>query len=345
MNSEDTEMIKMLFQYQHGFLISKIMFTAAELGVFDLLRESEEPLTSSAIAECLGTSHVGMERLLEACVGLKFLRMERKDNIGLYGNTVLADLYLAKSSPKSQYYYMKLQSDVYYPGLQYLSDAVREGKSQIKSKHGPSVNDFFQLVYRSEEGKQVYFNAMDNSWSLFGSELISEFDLSDFHLVCDLGGGSGFFAKEHISSYPNSTVTIFDLPEVIETAKKNFLGSEECRILFQEGDFLKDPVPEADLYILSRILHLWNDERSVQLLTKLHKACKPGGGVLIVEPVLDDERGESFGAHFASIKLLLYNDGKTRTSSEHKALIGVAGFKDIQAKNKGLFGAILGRKQ
>ena len=52
------------------------MFTASELGVFDLLLESGEPLSSNAIAARLGTSTTGMERLLDACVGLKLLAVE-----------------------------------------------------------------------------------------------------------------------------------------------------------------------------------------------------------------------------------------------------------------------------
>nr|XP_008119467.1 PREDICTED: acetylserotonin O-methyltransferase isoform X2 [Anolis carolinensis] len=296
-STEDSEILKTLFQYQNGFLISKIMFTAAELGVFDLLRESEEPLTAEAIAEGLGTSHIGMQRLLEACVGLKLLRMEMRDNKGFYGNTALADLYLAKSSPKSQYSDMKFDSELYYPSFQYLADAVREGKNQITSIYESPMKDFFQAIYRSEEGIQLYFGALKNSWILYCREMISEFDLSQFHHICDLG-----------------------------------------------GDFFKDSVPEADLYILSRILHLWDDEKCMQLLTKLYKACKPGGGVLVIEPVLDEERVKYFGAHFASIKLLVHTDGKTRTPSEHKALLTAAGFKEIQAKHGSVYGALLGRK-
>lgn len=54
----------------------QVMFTASELGVFDLLLESGEPLSSDAIAARLGTSTTGMERLLDACVGLKLLAVE-----------------------------------------------------------------------------------------------------------------------------------------------------------------------------------------------------------------------------------------------------------------------------
>ncbi|XP_060622868.2 acetylserotonin O-methyltransferase-like [Anolis sagrei] len=343
-STEDSEILNTLLHYQHGYLISKIMFTAAELGVFDLLSESEEPLTSVAIAECLETSHVGMQRLLEACVALKLLRIECRDNKGFYRNTALANLYLAKSSPKSQYSYMKFDSEIYYPSFQYLADAIREGKNQISSIHDSSTKDFFQAAYRTEEKTQLYFNAMKNIWILYSREIISMFDLSRFHHICDLGGGSGIFAEEHILSYPNSSVTIFDLPDVVEKAKNNFVALEDSRISFQGGDFFKDPVPKADLYILSKILHLWGDEKCMQLLTKLYEACKPGGGILVVEPVLGEERVKSLGAHFASIKLLLHTDGKTRTSPEHKALLTAAGFKEIQAKIGSVYGALLGRK-
>ncbi len=42
------------------------------------------------------------------------------------------------------------------------------------------------------------------------------------------------------------------------------------------GDFFKDELPQADLYILARILHDWTDQRSVELLTKIYQSCRPG---------------------------------------------------------------------
>ncbi|XP_062983558.1 acetylserotonin O-methyltransferase-like [Elgaria multicarinata webbii] len=335
--------IKTLFQHQHGFIVSKIMFTASELGVFDLLK-SEKLLTAGTIAERLGTSPTGMERLLDACVGFKFLRVERKEKEGLYGNTDLADMCLAKTSPKSQYNYMKFCSEFVYPSMQYLPDAVREGKNQSESIHGISSNNVFDAIYRSEEGSQKFIDGLAESWSLYGKEVLSAFDLSNFPLICDVGGAVGALAKECISLYPKSTVTIFDLPEVVERAKKHVVFSQEYQITFQEGDFFKDPVPEADLYLLARVLHDWDDEKCVQLLTKLYKACKPGGGVLVSEMVLDEDRTGPLAANLHSILMLLHTEGKERTASEYNGLLSAAGFKDIQVKKGSLFDAILGRK-
>ncbi|XP_062982316.1 acetylserotonin O-methyltransferase-like [Elgaria multicarinata webbii] len=335
--------VKTVFQHQHGFIISQIMFTATELGVFDLLK-SAKLLNAKTIAERLGTSPTGMEKLLDACVGFKFLRVERKENEGLYGNTDLANLCLAKSSPNSQYHFMKLSSEYFYPNMPYLLNAVREGKNQSELIHGISSNHIFDILSRSEEDSQRFSTAMDDAWSLHGREVMSAFDLSNFPLVCDVGGAGGTLAKECISLYPKSTVTILDLPEVVERAKKRFVSSEECRIAFKEGDFFKDPVPEADLYILSRVLYDWDDETCAQLLTKLHKACRPGGGVLISEPILNEDKTGPSEVHLQSMLLMVFTEGKVRTASEFNGLLSAAGFKDIQAKKGSIYDTILGRK-
>ncbi|XP_026522498.1 acetylserotonin O-methyltransferase-like [Notechis scutatus] len=343
-SSEETEHIKMFFRHQHSFLISKIIFTASELGVFDLLRESGEPLPSATVAERLKTSLTGMQTLLGACVGLKVLKVEWKEGKDLYGNTEFSDLFLAKSSPKSQYYTMKFFSEYGYLSLQYLPEAVRDGKPQILSIYGISSKEFYGPVYRSKEGVESFFRYMDEAWSLHGKEVVSAFDLSGFQLICDLGGNSGGLAKELISKYPNCTVKIFDLLEVVEISKKYNAFSEDSQITFHEGDFFKDPIPEADLYILSRVLYNWNDEKCIQLLTKIFTTCKTGGGVLVVEPTIDQEISGSFPAHMYSIIMLLHSEGKVRMASEYCILFNTAGFTNIQFKKGNIFDVILVKK-
>ncbi|XP_034287162.1 acetylserotonin O-methyltransferase-like isoform X2 [Pantherophis guttatus] len=294
---EEAENIKMFFHHQHSFIISKIIFTASELGVFDLLRKSGELLPSDTVAERLKTSLTGMQMLLETCVGLKVLKVEWKEGKGFYGNTEFADLFLAKSSSKSQYYSMKFYSETIYPAMQYLTEAVRNGKSQILSIYGVPSKEFYGPQYSSKEGVESFFSFMSEAWSLYGKEMVSAFDLSEFHLIYDLG-----------------------------------------------GDFFKDPIPEADLYILSRVLYNWSDEKCIQLLTKVFTACKPGGGVLAMEPIIDDKISGSLPGHFYCIIMLLISEGKARKESEHRMLFQTAGFKDIQFKKGNVYDVILARK-
>ncbi|XP_070799420.1 acetylserotonin O-methyltransferase-like [Pituophis catenifer annectens] len=345
MNSpEEAENIQTLFRYQHAFLTFKVISTACELGIFDLLSQSGELLSSVTVAERLKTSPIGMQRLLEACVGLKLLTLEWKDGKDLYGNTDFTNLYLIKSSPKSQYHSIKFHSEVLYPSMQYLPDAVRNGKNQISSIYGSPSNKTFEVFYRSKEELQSFSNFMNELWPLLGREVLSAFDLSQFQLVCDLGGNTGSLAKILISLYPNCTVTIFDLPEVVEVSKNHCLSSEESRIIFHAGDFFKDSIPEADLYILAKTLHNWSDERCLQLLHKVYQACKPGGGVLIVEMLLDEDKGGPSIAHFYSLLMLLFTEGKERSATEFNVLLCKAGFQEVELKKGNLFHIILGRK-
>ncbi|XP_039211750.1 acetylserotonin O-methyltransferase-like isoform X1 [Crotalus tigris] len=343
-SSEETENIQTLFQYQHSFIIFKIISTASELGVFDLLRESREPLSSTTVAEHLSTSPIGMQRLLEACVGLKLLTLEWKDGKDLYGNTDFANLYLVKSSPKSQYNSMKFYSEVIYSSMQYLPDAVRKGKNQIPSIYDAPSNKTFEAFYRSKEELKTFSNFMNELWSVLGREVLSAFDLSQFPLICDLGGSTGGLPKELISLYPKCTVTVFDLPEIVEASKNHCFSSEETRITFHAGDFFKDPIPEADLYILARTLHNWSDESCLQLLRKVYQACKPGGGVLIVEMLLDEDRRGPLAAHIYALLMLLYFEGKERSATELNVLLRKAGFQEVELKKGSLFHIILGRK-
>ncbi|XP_029457614.1 acetylserotonin O-methyltransferase-like [Rhinatrema bivittatum] len=344
-SSEDLDYPKKLLEYKDGFLVSKTMFTACELGVFDLLLESEVPLSSAVIAQHLGSSIDGMKRLLSACESLKLLEAELKNEEAFYRNTELSSLYLTKSSPKSLYHTMMYYSQTMYLCWHYLTDAVREGKNQYGRAFGVPSKSIFEALYRSEEEMIKFMHFMNSGWTLCGKDVLTLFDLSLFPNVCDLGGCSGALAKECISLYPASTVTIYDLPKVVQTAKKHFISPDEDRIRFQEGDFFEDSVPEADLYILARIIHDWTEKMCLQLLEKVYNACKPGGTVLLVEILLNEDRSEPVMSQLQSLNMLLQTEGKERTSAEYSKLLTTVGFKEIQVKTTGkIYDAILGKK-
>ncbi|XP_029459501.1 acetylserotonin O-methyltransferase-like isoform X2 [Rhinatrema bivittatum] len=324
---------------------TQTMFTACELGVFDLLLEPEVPLSSAVIAQHLGSSVDGMERLLSACVGLKLLEVDLKNEEAFYRNTELSSLYLTKSSPKSLYHNMMYYSQSVYLCWHYLTDAVREGEKQFGRDFGVSSKKVFDAFYRSEEELITFMHCMDSLWHLCKKDVLTLFDLSLFPNVCDLGGCSGVMAKECISLYPASTVTIYDLPKVVETAKKHFISPDEHRIRFQEGDFFEDSIPESDLYILARIIHIWTEKKCLQLLEKVYKACKPGGAVLLLELLLNEDRTGPVPSQLQSLNMLLLTEGKERTPAEYSKLLTAVGFKEIQVRTSGkMEGAILGRK-
>ncbi|XP_006629689.1 acetylserotonin O-methyltransferase 2 [Lepisosteus oculatus] len=333
-----------LLEYMNGFRISKIIFSACELGVFDLLLQSQKPLSAESVSQELQSSLDGMERLLDALVGIEILDVEITEGKAFYSNTDVANLYLAKGSPKSLFGMAIFNSDPTYLMWANLTSAVREGKNQYEKTFGLSAEDLFETVFRSDEELVKFMGLMNSIWTIDGHDVVTAFDLSPFKTIVDLGGCTGALARELSRAYPDSSVIIFDLPRVVQASKKNFSQPSDT-FTFQEGDFFSGEVPVADLYIVSRILHDWKEGKCVQLLQKLYARCQPGGGVLIVEALLSENRRGPVYALHNSLNMLVHTEGKERPAPEYFKMLSTAGFKDLQVRRTGKsYDAVLGRK-
>nr|XP_055027570.1 acetylserotonin O-methyltransferase 2 [Misgurnus anguillicaudatus] len=333
-----------LLEYLNGFRISKAIFSACELGVFELLLESEKPLTAGEMAQKLGTSEDGLERLLDLLVAIEILNVEVVQGTAYYNSTDVANLYLAKSSPKSLHTSIIYQSQTIYPLWNNLADAVREGKNQNEKTFGLPSEEIFSAIYRSEDEMLKFMGLMNSTWVIDGHDIATAFDLSGFKSIIDLGGCSGALARELAKEYPSSTITVLDLPDVIQSALRHF-AQEGDTIRFQEGDFFDGEIPSADLYILARIVHDWKDDKNLKLLRKIHTACNTGGGVLIAEALLFENRRGPTVAQMFSLNMLVQTEGKEHPPSHYTHLLNEAGFRDVQVCRTGKsYDAILALK-
>ncbi|AWP12947.1 Methyl transferase [Scophthalmus maximus] len=329
-----------ILQYMEGFLVSKTVFTSCELGVFDVLLAAECPLSAEEISQAVGASLDGTERLLAACTGLQLLNTHQEHGRVLYSNTDEASVYLTRSGPLSLFQSIQYSSRTIYFCWHYLTDAVREGRNQYEKAFGVSSKDL------CDEEMVKFMQLMNSIWNICGKDVVTAFDLSPFKLICDLGGCSGALAKQCTSAYPECTVTIFDLPKVVRMSREHFVGEADLRISFHQGDFFKDPLPEADLYILARILHDWTDERCIGLLRRIYEACKPGGGVLLVEALLHEDGSGPLTVQLYSLNMLVQTEGRERTAAQYAALLAAAGFANTQHRLTGkIYDAVLGLKE
>ncbi|KAM6934500.1 acetylserotonin O-methyltransferase [Xenentodon cancila] len=335
-----------ILEYMEGFLISKTVFTSCELGLFDVLSGAGRPLSAEEISQAVGASLDGTERLLAACTGLQLLNTHRDNSQVFYSNTEQASVFLTRASPLSLYQSIQYCSRTIYLCWHYLTDAVREGKNQYEKAFGVSSKDLFQALYRSDEEMVKFMHLMNSVWNICGKDVVMAFDLMPFKAICDLGGCSGALAKHCTSIYPECTVTIFDLPKVVRMSQGHFVNEADQRISFHEGDFFKDPLPVADLYILARILHDWTDERCIELLHRIHKACKPGGAVLLVEALLNEDGSGPLTVQLYSLNMLVQTEGRERTDAQYAALLAAAGFTNIQHRLTGkIYDVVMGHKE
>jgi acetylserotonin N-methyltransferase len=292
---------KIVLDLIEAFRRSKTMFAAVELGIFDGKRPAE--------AKELG-------RLLDACVALGLL--EKQGDV--YVNTPEAEKYLRSDSPDTMTGYIRYSNNALYPMWGHLEDAVLEGTHRWKQTFdldGPIFSHFF----RTEESMRDFQRGMHGFGRLSSPAVIAAFDLSQFRRLVDLGGGTGHLAEAARQQYPNLEAAVFDLPSVARI----FPGTIA-------GDFFTDPLPPADLYSLSRILHDWSEDKIRQLLHKIHGALPSGGGLLVAEKLLDQN---NVPAHMQSLNMLMVTEGKERGAAEYENLLRAAGFSSVASRRTG----------
>jgi acetylserotonin O-methyltransferase len=123
---------------------------------------------------------------------------------------------------------------------------------------------------------------------------------------------------------------------VVETARAQARKSAaSSRIDVIAGDFFHDELPEADLFAMSRILHDWSEDKIHPLLTKIYQRLPPGGGLLLGEKLLHEDKAAPTSAHLQSLNMLVCTEGKERTLGEYRRLLENAGFRDVQGKFTG----------
>ncbi|XP_056611204.1 probable bifunctional dTTP/UTP pyrophosphatase/methyltransferase protein isoform X1 [Triplophysa dalaica] len=314
-----------------GFKASKTLFTAAKLKVFDVLNSSNG-LTLEEVASQINASVFGTERLLDAAVSLGLLEKveQQDDKNAVYRNTEESRRFLVSDSPLSLHGYILHCNDMVWPLFSHLESAVREGTSQHERAFGKINKDMFQDVYYSQDDvKMRFMKAMHSIVKVTGKDVAMAFDLSSFETACDIGGCTGAMAYELTEAHPGLLVTVFDLPHVIEMRRHFQPRAHNDRVTFVAGDFFKDDLPQADLYILARILHDWSEEKVHVLLNKLSQVCTPGCGLLVSEILLDEERRRPSRALFQALSM---TEGKQRSAREYSDLLKKHGFATQKIK-------------
>lgn len=310
----------------NAFRKSKVMFAASSLGVFDSLTVGMK--TVAELSADLNANADALERLLDGCVALGLLSHAP----GGYSNTPAATAYLTTPSPMRMLGYANYSDAVLWKLWAHLDDAVREGTHRWKQTYGWD-GPIFKNFFRDEATKREFLFGMHGFGLMSSPHVVNALDLSRFQKFVDLGGATGHLTIAACRRYSHLRGIVFDLPEAVPLAQE-VVGETEVadRITFVGGDFFSDPLPPGDVYALGRILHDWSEPKIRTLLTKIYEALPIGGGILICEKLLNDDKSGPEWAVLQSLNMLVCTEGKERTLGEYESLLTAAGFRDVTAK-------------
>jgi hypothetical protein len=98
------------------------------------------------------------------------------------------------------------------------------------------------------------------------------------------------------------------------------------RCAVEGGDFFEAAPGGADAYLLGHILHDRDDAKAGLILDNLRRAMPAGARLLVVENVLPDGDGPSFGK-LLDVHMMVAAGGLERTEAENRRLFDAHGFR------------------
>ncbi|WP_422653109.1 methyltransferase [Actinophytocola sp.] len=316
-----------IMQIGMGFWASKTLLSAVELELFTKLGDG---MTAAELTEALGLHENAVPDFPDALVALQLLDRDGDGPDAVYRNTEAGAVFLDKASPAYVGGMLEMSNARLYPFWADLTEALQTAKPQNEVKH--NGKPLFHELYNDEARLEQFMNAMTGLSAGPFNALAEKFDFSRYGSLCDVGGATGQLSIIVANRHPHMKCTTFDLPAVEPIANRTIeAAGVSDRVQTAAGDFLVDPLPQADVVTMGMILHDWNLERKKQLIKAAYDALPEGGAYIVIENIIDDARRENaFGLLMSLNMLLEFGDAFDFTGADLASWCKEVGFKEVE---------------
>ena len=326
-----------ILEVAYAFWQSKALLSAVELDVFSALGEG--PLDLTALTSRTGVHERGARDFFDALVALGLLQM---DDAGRYANASDTERYLDRRKPTWLGGLLEHLNARHFRNWGRLTDALRSGTPQS----GALADGSYPALYSDKAMQDVFLNGMTAGSLIAARALAAIFPWHRYRIMVDIGTAQGCVPVEIARAHPHLTGGGFDLPAV-EIAFNEYVSRHRLsdRLTFYPGDFLSDPLPNADVLVMGRILHNWDHSTRHYLLQKAYQALSPNGALIVYDPLIDDQRRKPHGL-LSSLNMLIETKGGSEYSGEEcRTWMTQAGFQNIHLTPLGdMHSAIIGTK-
>lgn len=223
-------------------------------------------------------------------------------------------------------YHVKAAMDL--PEWFMSDDGAAAVEMPFRMAHG---TDLWGVMDRDPKMNQVFNAGMGSDTQFAMDFVISNYGhvFEGLTSLVDVGGGTGSAARAIAKAFPHVKCSVLDLPNVV-----NSIPSDGV-VEYISGDMMSS-IPTTDAVFLKYVLHDWNDEDCVKILTQCKKAIpKSGGKVIIIDIVVGSpsplkamlEAQVSF-----DLLMMVITAGKERDEHEWRKIFMDAGFSHYKTR-------------
>ena len=302
-----------------GYQFTQALHVAVRLGIPDLVADG--PRSATDLAAASGAHAPSLARLLRALTTLGVFAEVAPE---VFGPTRLAHL-LRVGVPGSRRAMLLLVGSELYGGWGHLLHAIRTGESTAGPAYGM---DAWAWKAQHPEANAIFNDTMVEQTTGRVAALVAAYDFAPFGTVVDVGGGRGALLAGILRATPGVRGVLFDQAHVVAGADETFAAAGVAeRASIATGDFFAAVPAGGDAYILSWILHDWDDKESLAILASCHRAMAGRGTLLLFERVLPVGADRPWEPYFSDLNMLQALGGRERTEAEWAALLAAAGFR------------------
>ncbi|CAN1235456.1 NADPH-dependent diflavin oxidoreductase 1, partial [Linum perenne] len=216
------------------------------------------------------------------------------------------------------------------------------GGNAFYKAYGMNGGDY---MGKDQRFREAFFGSISELSPLIMEAFLERYSNGGFQGVetlVDVGGGNGSSIHLISSRVPTIRKAInFDLPFVLEKSTL-YSGVEHVA-----GDMFES-VPKGDAIFMKWILHLWDDEQCLKILSNCYNALPENGKVVATDALVPETSNEATD-HKALLQFSLYRmntkpQGKERTLTQFDSLAKQAGFSRAQIACYAPFGGFFYKK-
>lgn len=309
-----------LMEMTIGHWAGELLLQAAEMSLADKFN-GEAPRSAADLAAEYGMRHRELYRYLRALTGLGLLSCAGGDRFRL---TDLGAALKTGASGAARSAVIALLGDMVKPAWKHFDHGLLAGDTGFEKAHGMGLFEYLQ----ANPGMARFFS--ETMVGFHGREppaVAEAYDFSGIGSLVDVGGASGNMLGHVLSRHRHLRGVLYDLAHVVVDAPPLLESFGVAgRVTIESGSFFERVPAGHDAYLLSHIIHDWDDGENAAILGNVREAMKPEGKLLIVEMVLP-EGDEPHMGKMLDMMMLLVPGGEERTANEYAALLEPNGFR------------------
>ncbi|WP_214410553.1 methyltransferase [Sphaerisporangium fuscum] len=317
-----------------GKRVSQVVHLVAELDIASRLADG--PRTAAELAEDTGSHTESLARVLRAATAIELLK-ELPD--GTFALTPLSEMLRGDNPDNVRDIVLFNGGELVGAALAGAMHTVRTGEPAFEHVFGVP---FFEYLQTDQESGALFDRAMEHMSRVTARGLTDKIRPERFSLMVDVGGGRGHFLGALLRRTPLTQGVLFDLPGVGPEAERTLaeLGVAG-RAKFVAGDFFQEVPSGGDAYVLKAVLHNWDDEAALKILSRIGEAMTAGehSRLFIVEQVIGPSNQWDH-AKLLDLDMMIRFGGRERDLWEWRGLIEKAGFELVDTPSTGAWSVL-----